>query len=361
MTATPAGQDDTSFDVHLQSVVDLSRKMMANVVDTAEQITRINRATRILSMNARVEAARAGAAGAGFGVVAEELTRLSGDISSASSHMLDQSRRLNADLDGMIANLSTRVRDARLCDLALTNIDIIDRNLYERSCDVRWWAADVAVGDCLARPTRAARDLASRRLSQILDTYTVYFDLIVADLEGRIVANGRSARYQVEGALVGDTEWFQSALATRDGTQFAFQSAHPSKLVNGQRALIYSSVIREGGSVNGRPLGVLGTLLAWDNLGQTVVKRTPLSRAEWGTTRVCIIDGQGTVLADSASEAQGILDFPERTALLANARSAVDANLDGRAVRVAHAASPGFETYRTGWHSLLIRRLDRGA
>src|SRR3954463_10474808 len=115
MTATPAGQDDnTSFDLHL--LVDLSRKMMANVIDTAEQITQINRATRILSMNARVEAARAGAVGAGFGVVAEELTRLSGDISSASSSMLDHSRRQNAELDEMIANLSTRVRDARLCD-----------------------------------------------------------------------------------------------------------------------------------------------------------------------------------------------------------------------------------------------------
>jgi hypothetical protein len=357
MTAIPAGQDDdSSFDHHL--LVDLSRKIMANVVDTAEQITQINRATRILSMNARVEAARAGAIGAGFGVVAEELTRLSGDIASASTHMLDQSKRLNSDLDDMIANLSTRVRDARLCDLALTNIDIVDRNLYERSCDVRWWATDAALRDCLTDPARAARDLASRRLSQVLDTYTVYFDVVVADLQGRVVANGRPGRHQVDGALVGDTEWFQSALATRDGAHFGFQSVHPSRLVNGQRVVVYSCVIREGGSVQGKPLGVLGTLLAWDNLGQTVVQRTLLSRAEWETTRVCLIDAHGRVLADSAPETQETIDFPERAALLGNARSAVDTNLDGRAVRVAHAASPGFETYRTGWHSLLIRRLD---
>jgi hypothetical protein len=31
--------------------------------------------------------------------------------------------------------------------------------------------------------------------------------------------------------------------------------------------------------------------------------------------------------------------------------------LDGQQVSVAHAASPGYETYRTGWHSLLIRKL----
>lgn len=355
MTATPAGQDDSSFDIDL--LVDLSRKMLANVVDTAEQITQINRETRILSMNARVEAARAGTVGAGFGVVAEELTRLSGAIGSASARMLDQSKRLNADLDDLIANLSTRLRDARLCDLALANIDIIDRNLYERSCDVRWWATDAVICDCLANPTRAARDLASRRLSQVLDTYTVYFDVVVADLQGRVIANGRPARHQVDGALVGETEWFQSALATRDGAHFGFQSVHPSKLVNGQRVVVYSCVIREGGAVQGRPLGVLGTLLAWDDLGQTVVQRTPLSRAEWEMTRVCIVDAQGTLLADSAPDAQTRLDFPELAALLGNSRGAVDAQLDGRAVRVAHAASLGFETYRTAWHSLLIRHL----
>ncbi len=41
-------------------------------------------------MNARVEAARAGAAGAGFSII-RELTRLSDNISSAASRMLDQS------------------------------------------------------------------------------------------------------------------------------------------------------------------------------------------------------------------------------------------------------------------------------
>jgi hypothetical protein len=332
--------------------------MLANVIDTAEQITRINRETRILSMNARVEAARAGAVGAGFGVVAEELTRLSGDIGLASAGMLDHSKQLNGDLDELIANLSTRVRDARMCDLALANIDIIDRNLYERSCDVRWWATDAAFCDCLASRTRAACDLATRRLSQILDTYTVYFDVVVADLKGRVIANGRPGRHQVDGALVGDAEWFQSALATRDGAHFGFQCVHPSKLVNGQRVVVYSCVIREGGSVYGKPLGVLGTLLAWDNLGQTVVQRTPLSRAEWAATRVCIIDSQGAVLADSELGASDRLEFPELAALLGNARGAVDTQLDGHTVRVAHAASVGFETYRTDWHSLLIRRLD---
>ena len=31
--------------------------------------------------------------------------------------------------------------------------------------------------------------------------------------------------------------------------------------------------------------------------------------------------------------------------------------LQGRAYCIAHAASPGYETYRTGWHSLILQAL----
>ena len=31
------------------------------------------------------------------------------------------------------------VRGQRLVDLCRNSIEIIDRNLYERTCDVRWW------------------------------------------------------------------------------------------------------------------------------------------------------------------------------------------------------------------------------
>jgi hypothetical protein len=43
-----------------------------------------------------------------------------------------------------------QIRGSRLPDLSLNAIDIIDRNLYERSCDVRWWATDSAIVDELS-------------------------------------------------------------------------------------------------------------------------------------------------------------------------------------------------------------------
>ena len=51
---------------------------------------------------------------------------------------------LSALGDSMIGQLEQH-RGQRLTDLAHHMIEIIDRNLYERSCDVRWWATDAAL------------------------------------------------------------------------------------------------------------------------------------------------------------------------------------------------------------------------
>ena len=51
-----------------------------------------------------------------------------------------------------IARMTDRSRGERMVDLSLNAIELIDRNLYERTCDVRWWATDSAIVDCAATP-----------------------------------------------------------------------------------------------------------------------------------------------------------------------------------------------------------------
>jgi Methyl-accepting chemotaxis protein (MCP) signalling domain len=354
------GQTDQemSTDSSIESIVDLSRRMQADVLQSVQHITEANRAAQILSMNARIEAAHAGSAGAGFAVVAQELTRLSAEIAQTTRAISARSRETGDELNFVIERLATQVRDNRLCALALTNIDVIDRNLYERSCDVRWWATDSAIWNCVSEPTAEARAHASRRLGQILDSYTVYFDLVLADLSGRIVANGRPSLFNVVGQNVVGTQWFRAALATDNGSQYGFQSVESSPLVNGKRALVYSCTVREEGVIQGKLLGVLGILFAWDPLGQTVIRHTPLSAQEWKSTRACICDETGLLLADSDGTASSRhITFDGMQKLLQGPFGAITTVLDGRNVSVAHAASPGYETYRTGWHSLLIRSL----
>ncbi|MDA8255264.1 MAG: methyl-accepting chemotaxis protein [Betaproteobacteria bacterium] len=352
--------ENASAEEHAQQMIGLSQGMLKEVVEALDKIKRVNRTIHILSMNARVEAARAGEAGRGFAVVAEHLSGLAASTEQTAQNIEDTSKSITGELNVVAERLSKDVTDNRMCDLALNAIDLIDRNLYERSCDVRWWATDSALVEAAKDPSPDNLRYVSQRLGQILDSYTVYFDLVLANLDGRVIANGRPQQWpQARGANAAGSEWFKRALATRSGTQFGFESVHSSALVSGQNALVYSCVVRERGAVHGKPLGVLGIVFNWDALGQETLKRIPLSSREASVTRAVLADDSGRVLADSDPRRIGeSIAFDGRDVLFSKARGATTARIGGSMWRIAHASSPGFETYATGWHSLLLRKAD---
>jgi hypothetical protein len=355
----PAASMSTSTEDLIGSVARISQGMRAHVVDAVDRMSEINRSVHLLSMNARVEASRAGASGAGFSVVAQELTRLSSGMKDATAGIVRESRQKGTDLDAVLQLLNEDVVARRLCDLAYNAIDIVDRNLYERSCDVRWWATEPAVAECLKDPSPDNIAYASRRLGQILDSYTVYADLVIADAQGRIVANGRPSQFQSVGANVAASEWFTTAMAKRRPSEYGFESMHNSKLVNKQSALVFSCAVRDPDSKLAPTLGVLGIIFNWKALGQTVVEQIPLLAAERSRTRAVLVDEKGRILADTMPQLAAItLDFPERLSMFRGKRGVVATQVGGRSVLVCHAASPGFETYRTGWHALLLREVD---
>jgi hypothetical protein len=207
-----------------QAIVDLTHEVKRLATSKISDINDINRETTFLALNALIEAARAGNAGKGFAVVANQVKQVSRRIGDITAD-------LNKDLAGSLATLTQlgdsmierlRSYDGQRCaDLALNMIDVIDRNLYERSCDVRWWATDSAVVECLAHAQTHAADHACERLSVILDSYTVYRDIWVLDERGTVIANGRPAQYAVRGQNVANAEWFKAAMRTQSGADYA--------------------------------------------------------------------------------------------------------------------------------------------
>lgn len=339
-----------------ERILELSRAAAACIEKTGGEIAQINLQTRLLAFNAQIEAARAGAAGACFGVVASEMVGLSDRTQNAAGALRDESLALIRQLAGICENLAKDVRGNRLSDLALGNIDLIDRNLYERSCDCRWWATDGAMVAALDGGDDEARRFAGERMGVILKAYTVYFDIVLADASGRIVANGRPSDYRSIGRGVADTTWFRSAWATGSGDEFGFESVHPSVLANGERVLIYSCKVCAGGKADGRPLGVLGVVFRWDDLAQKIVRATPVDDADPSRGRACIIAKNGLVLADSQGKAlQETLPVDDMRGLLDGKKGFAELTLGGTRFLVGHGHSPGFETYATGWHSLVMR------
>jgi hypothetical protein len=197
---------------------------------------------------------------------------------------------------------------------------------------------------------------ASHRMGVILSAYTVYHDLVLCDLSGAVVANGRPDLYSSCGYSAKHMTWFTEAARSRSGNDFGFESATRSALVNGQSVLVYSCGVREGGLADGKLLGVLGVLFNWETFAQTIVAQTPLVESEREETRVVIIDDSGRVLADSwGRQLDDRLNLPASLDLKSYNKHFATVEYDGRKCCIAHAKAPGFETYSTGWRSVIIQ------
>jgi hypothetical protein len=338
-----------------QAIVDLTHEVKRLATNKISDINDINRETTFLALNALIEAARAGNAGKGFAVVANQVKHVSSRISQITTD-------LNRDLAGSLSTLTQlgdsmierlRSHDGQRCaDLALNMIDVIDRNLYERSCDVRWWATDSAVVECLARSEPSSAKHATERLSVILDSYTVYRDIWILDERGVVVANGRPGLYAVRGQNAAGTEWFKAAMKTRSGADYAACDVESLTLMQHAQVATYSTAIREGGRTDGRVLGALVIFFDWAPQAGAVVKGVRLSDDEWTRTRCMIVDSAFRVIA--ASDGHGLLT--ERFRLQADGRQtgfyrATDGTI------VSFAATPGYETYRgLGWYGVICQK-----
>jgi hypothetical protein len=333
-----------------EQILALSKEVSDLATSKVTEIQTVMRTTKMLAMNALIEAGRAGAQGRGFAVVAHEVNAISQQISTIAQTL----NATMADRIGALNQVGTILvqnqRSARATDLALNMIEIIDRNLYERSCDVRWWATDSAMVEAVAQPSTETAVFATQRLGVILDSYTVYLDLWVLDTNGRVIANGRPGKYpQAIGQDCRAASWFRKALATRDGSEFAVADIEQEHHLGNQAVATYATAIRRGGATTGEPIGVLAIFFDWQNQSQAVVDTVRLGQDERARTRCLLIDAKGRIIA--ASDRRGVLS--ERYHLR------TEQGDQGAYVRedgtiVGYALTPGYETYRgLGWYGVI--------
>jgi hypothetical protein len=324
---------------------------------TSEKISEIEtimRQTRLLSLNARIEAARAGATGAAFGVVAHEMGEVSARITDVAEELRKSVQENVARIETLGAEIVTSFRGARLQDIALNAVEIIDRNLYERSCDVRWWATDSAVVQALESPSSASASYAVERLATILRSYTVYLDLWVVDAEGRVVADGRPHLYSgVIGMDVSREAWFRDAMATEDGDRYVVADVATAPALGGAPVATYATAIRRGAQPDGPAIGALGIFFDWAPQAAAVVGGVGLSNEEKQNARVMLLDGRNRVIA--SSDGRGVLTETYELKTEGRARGFYVE----RDRLVAHALTPGYETYQgLGWSGVIEHPLQ---
>jgi hypothetical protein len=330
----------------------LIQSVQETLRNSLESILAVNMDLKVLAINAKIQAARVGAAGVGFSVVANEMERL-------SAHTQGIIESLYADVERAVQSLmhlENQTRGRRLSQVASNCIEIVDRSLYERSCNVRWWATDNSLITALTYLTPEQFNYASQRLATILETYTVYFDLILCDLNGNVVCNGRPKQYNWKGFNLARREWFTQIVHNTTNVGYSFQGPINSE-VNKQPVLVYSCGVREAGS-NGKLLGVLAGVFNWDGLGKKLLTQveTVLSTETEDPVYAFLCRPDATVVSASNSRWVGkklpISDLAEICASADGFKEQKDHR--GNSTLVGVAMSRGFETYKTGWVSVIV-------
>ena len=316
--------------------------------EKTRSIQHITNQMKMLALNALIESSRAGAQGAGFAVVAQEVRNVGQQVETIARDLESQLTARTGSLMASIEKMTERSRGERMVDLSLNAIELIDRNLYERTCDVRWWATDSAVVDCAAAPGDATVAHVSERLAVILGAYTVYLDLWLCDMQGNVIASGRGDRFNVTGQNIASTAWFRDARTLRSGDDYTAGDVERQPLLNNAQVATYCASVREGGKANGRAIGVLAIHFDWEAQARAIVEGV---RVDDDKTRVLLVDSNLRVIA--SSDGQGLLT--ERIPLALNGRRSGFYH-DRSGGLVAFHATPGYETYKgLGWYGVIMR------
>lgn len=121
--------------------------------------------------------------------------------------------------------------------------DILDRSLYERANDCRWWALTTAFRAALESPQASDGDTLGRLLGTIHGLYTVYANLLLFDRSGRIVAVSRRDDAAQPGAML-DEEWVARTLSLSGTQDYAVSAFTPSPLYGGRPTYVFTAAVR---------------------------------------------------------------------------------------------------------------------
>lgn len=199
-----------------------------------------------------------------------------------------------------INDLQTMTVRSQLDDcqfLAALAINILDRNLYERANDCRWWALDPLLRGLLEDVDASERaPQLSGRLAAINDLYSVYDSLLLFDADGVVVAVSRT----VQAGLVGrqlDASWCARALAAPIDSYVASEFI-PDAVYGGRPTYIYSAPMRsDAGKVIG---GIAAVFDSAPQLGAVLAAGLPGAAGAFAL----FVDADDNVIASTDASVQ---------------------------------------------------------
>lgn len=128
---------------------------------------------------------------------------------------------------------------------AFLAVDIMDRNLYERANDCRWWALTGSFKEILSMPKPTNNDLnqIEKIIKYINSLYTVYDNMMVFDRQGKILAVSNPAYNEFLQTTI-EAEWLPRVKLLKTTQEYSVSKFEHSPYYKNRPTYIYSAAIR---------------------------------------------------------------------------------------------------------------------
>jgi hypothetical protein len=306
----------------------------------------------LLSLNATIEAARAGEAGRGFTVVASEVKNLASQASKNSLNfrkiVLERIAKAQEITEIMVRDLE----GGRLGEMAQMLVQLMVRNIYERTSDIRWWACEKSFIAALQNPTNENIISAEHRLNMINRFYGSYLNILLLDIRGNIIASSGRNRYSsMLGINMASQNWFMRPISNALSIDYAISDIFVEPHMGNIPVCVYSAPVRESENGGGEVTGVIAAFWDWPEQSRTIVSNEPtLSPDEWLRTKVMLLDNNDYIIA--SSDGRDIMK-----------KYSVDNKSSGKAVYndaagnvVVYAKTTGYREYDgKGWSCVIVQ------
>lgn len=255
--------------------------------------------------------------------------------------------------DDTVAQLNTAMLTRYLEDQKFQSslaIDIMDRNLFERANDSRWWALTTTFRQTLSQNHISDHDREKMNaiLHTINDLYTVYTSMFVYDRDGYIAAVSNPGDSHHLGKRVG-YNWASQTLRLESTQEYVVSPFEPSTFYENRSTYIYNACIQD---FDGNAVGGIGIVFdaqpQFEAMLHDVLPKNEEHEIKDGMFAL-FIDRYGHVIASTNETITtgSTITLPESILQLSNAQS--DAQMieyNGIYYTIGATCSSGYREYK---------------
>ncbi|WP_178861507.1 cache domain-containing protein [Thiomicrorhabdus cannonii] len=280
--------------------------------------------------------------------------------------VLDNFQTISIDIQAIFArfihhihNVLVKTIQGKVAFSATLAVEVMDRNLYERANDCRWWALNSTFRQLLSQHHQG-RELSAAQTQKLCDIlsyinklYTVYTNILLYDSRGKILAVSSPAQSELIGTVIPSPKDASRCLGITDTQKYAVSEFDKTELYDGDYTYVYHAAVKDW---ENEQRNVGGIALVFDSAPEfdAMLRDTQpkyINAALNEATFSAFVDRNGKVIASTSPHfAKGaLLNLPAEVLQAANGKNdTVYWEDNGQPYLVGYKVSEGYREYKNG-------------